>query len=49
MICLQKPFYETNRIEAIGTWNNYFIFGNYFILCTPRKVDHIFQQVYDSP
>jgi hypothetical protein len=41
MICLQKPFCETNRIQAIGTWNNHFNFGNYFIVSTARDVTHI--------
>lgn len=33
-----KPFCETSRIQAIGTWNNHCNFGNYFIVSTAAEV-----------
>ena len=36
-----KPFCETSRIQAIGTWNNHRNFGNYFIVSTAGEVNHI--------
>ena len=38
---ITKALCESNRIQAIGTWNNHFCFGNYFIVSTDGEVNHI--------
>ena len=41
MMCLQKAFCESNRIQTIGTWNNDLNFGNNFSDNTAREISNI--------